>query len=128
MLEREALKRYRLELGAAMVVYIAVLFGANHLGKPMEPGAARTLLLLSPAIPLLFAVWAIARQFGRMDEFVRLRSLENFAIAAGVTAAVSFTYGFLEGAGYPKLSMFWVWGVMGLAWGAVGCLRCLVGR
>ena len=50
------------------------------------------------------AVWAIVRQFGRMDEFVRLRSLENFAIAAAVTACVSFTYGFLEGAGFPKLA------------------------
>ena len=83
---------------------------------------------MSPAIPLLFAVWAIVRQFGRMDEFVRLRSLENFAIAAAVTACVSFTYGFLEGAGYPKLSMFWVWGVTGLTWGAVAGLRCLVSR
>ena len=128
MLEREALKRYRLELGAAMVVYAAVLVGSIHFGRPMQPGAARTLLLMSPAIPLMFATWAIVRQFGRMDEFVRLRSLENFAIAAAVTACVSFTYGFLEGAGYPKLSMFWVWGLMGLTWGAVAGLRCLVSR
>jgi len=105
-----------------------VLVGSIHIGRPMEPGPARTLLLMSPAIPLLFAVWAIVRQFGRMDEFVRLRSLENFAIAAAVTACVSFTYGFLEGAGFPKLSMFWVWGLMGLTWGAVAGLRCLVSR
>ena len=123
MLEREALKRYRLELGAAMVVYAAVLIGSIHVGRPMEPGAARTLLLMSPAIPLLFAIWAIVRQFGRMDEFVRLRSLENFAIAGAVTAGVTFTYGFLEGAGFPKLSMFWVWPVMGLVWGLHACLR-----
>ena len=128
MLEREALKRYRLELGAAMVVYAATLFGSISIGKPMEPGAARTLLLMSPAIPLLLAVWAIARQFSRMDEFVRLRNLENFAIAGAVTAGVTFTYGFLEGAGFPKLSMFWVWGLMGLTWGAVAGLRCLVAR
>ncbi len=31
-------------------------------------------------------VWAIARQFRRMDEFVRLRSLESMAIGAAVTA------------------------------------------
>jgi len=128
MLEREALKRYRLELGAAMVVYAAVLIGSIHVGRPMEPGAARTLLLMTPAIPLLFAIWAIVRQFGRMDEFVRLRSLENFAIAGAVTAGVTFTYGFLEGAGFPKLSMFWVWGFMGLTWGVTAGLRCLVSR
>jgi hypothetical protein len=128
MLEREANRKYRLELGAAMLAYMAVLFGSIYLGKPMEPGAARTLLLISPAIPLLLAIWAIVRHFGRMDEFMRLRSLESFAIAGAVTAGVTFTYGFLEGAGFPKLSMFWVWGLMGLTWGVVAGLRCLVAR
>jgi hypothetical protein len=128
MLEREALKKYRLELGAAMVVYIGVLMGSIHIGRPMEPGVARTLLLLSPAIPLLFAIWAIVRQFGRMDEFIRLRSLENFAIAGALTAGLTFTYGFLETAGFPKLSMFWVWGLMGGSWAVIAGLRCLVAR
>lgn len=128
MLEREANRKYRLELGAAMLAYMAVLFGSIYLGKPMEPGVPRTLLLMSPAIPLLLAIWAIVRHFGRMDEFMRLRSLESFAIAGAVTAGVTFTYGFLEGAGFPKLSMFWVWGLMGLTWGLVAGLRCLVAR
>jgi hypothetical protein len=108
MLEREANRKYRLELGGAMLLYIAVLFGSIQVGKAMEPGAARTLVLLSPAIPLVIAIWTIVRHFGRMDEFIRLRSLEGFAIAGAVTAGVTFTYGFLEGAGFPKLSMFWV--------------------
>ncbi len=128
MLEREANRKYRLELGAAMLAYMAVLFGSIYLGKPMEPGAPRTLLLMSPAIPLMLAIWAIVRHFGRMDEFMRLRSLESFAIAGAVTAGATFTYGFLEGAGFPKLSMFWVWGLMGLTWGLVAGLRCLVSK
>ena len=128
MREREALKKYRLELGAAMVVYAGALIGSIHLGRPMEPGLARTLLLLSPALPLVLAIWAIVRQFGRMDEFVRLRSLENFAIAGALTAGLTFTYGFLETAGFPKLSMFWVWSLMGAAWAVIAGLRCLVSR
>jgi hypothetical protein len=128
MLEREALKKYRLELTAALVVYTGVLIGSIHVGRPMEPGTARTLLLLSPALPLLFAIWAIVRQFSRMDEFVRLRALENFAIAGAVTAGLSFTYGFLETAGFPKLSMFWVWSVMGLTYALVTALRCVAKR
>ena len=94
----------------------------------MEEGLARTLLLLTPVVPLLLAVWAIARHFSRMDEFMRLRSLESLAIAAAVTAGLSLTYGFLESAGFPKLSMFWVWGVMGIIWGLHACLRCLFSR
>ena len=128
MKEREVNNRYRVELFSAMVAYIGVLVGSIWLAKPMEDGLVRTLVLVSPVIPLLFAVWAIARHFGRMDEFMRLRSLEGLAVAAGVTAALSFTYGFLEGAGFPKISMFWVWGVMGVSWSLYTFLRCKFSR
>lgn len=128
MREHEAKRKYQKELFGAMALYIAVLFGSIYLSKTMEPGVARTALLLTPVIPILLATWAIVRQFGRMDEFVRVRTLESFAVAGAVTAAVTFTYGFLEGAGFPKLSMFWVWPLMGFVWGLVACLRCLVSK
>ncbi len=128
MKEREANRKYRLELFSAMGVYMVVLFASIYLAKPMEPGLARTLLLITPAVPLMLAIWAIARHFRRMDEFLRLRSLESLAIAAAVTAGLSLTYGFLESAGFPKISMFWTWGVMGLVWGAHACLRCVFTR
>jgi len=128
MKEREANQKYRQELFWTMLAYGVVLVGSIMLAKPMEPGMARTLLLISPAIPMMLAVWAIARHFKRMDEFVRLRSLESLAVAAAVTAGLGITYGFLESAGFPKLSMFWVWGVMGLVWGAHSCLRCVFSR
>ena len=128
MKEREANRQYRLELFSAMLAYMLVLVASLYFAKRMEEGTARTLLLVSPVIPLLLAVWAIARHFGRMDEFMRLRSLEGLAVAAAVTAALSFTYGLLESAGFPKVSMFWVWGVMGIVWGLHTCLRCLISR
>jgi hypothetical protein len=128
MKEREANQKYRLELFSAMLAYLVVLVGSIMLAKPMDSGTARTLLLISPVVPLMLAVWAIARHFRRMDEFLRMRSLESLAIAAAITAGLSLTYGFLESAGFPKLSMFWVWGVMGLAWGAQACLRCMFSR
>ena len=128
MKEREVNKRYRLELTSALLAYIGVLVCSIWLAKPMDEGLARTLILVSPVIPLLLAVWAIARHFARMDEFLRLRSLEGLAVAAGITAALSFTYGFLEGAGFPKLSMFWVWGVMGFSWALYTFLRCKFSR
>jgi hypothetical protein len=128
MKERDANRQYKVELFSAMALYIVVLFASITFGKPMAEGMVRTLLLLSPTIPLLLAVWAIARHVRRLDEFMRLRSLESLAVAAAVTAALSFSYGFLEGAGYPKLSMFWVWSVMGLVWGLHACLRCVFSR
>src|SRR5215471_15355522 len=128
MKEREANTKYRVELFSAIFLYIAVLYASISLAKGMEEGTARTTLLLTPMVPLMLAVWAIARHFRRMDEFVRLRSLENLAVAAGVTAALSLTYGFLESAGFPKISMFWVWTVLGSTWGVYTALRHLLSR
>ena len=98
LLERDVRLRYQLEVGATLVVYMGVLLGALTLGKPMQPGV------------------------------LRQRSLEGLAIAAAVTAALSLTYGFLEGASFPRQSMFWVWPVMGFTWGATAGLRCLTRR
>jgi hypothetical protein len=125
MLEREAKRRYFTEMTIALALYVGALLLAMRMGKTMDEGLARTLVALLPAVPVFVMVWVIARQFRRSDEFVRLRSLESIAVAAAVTAGLSLTYGFLEGIGYPRLSMFWVWGVMGMVWGAHACLRCL---
>ena len=40
--------------------------------------------------------WALVRQYRRVDEFIRRLLLENTALAAGVTAVLTFSYGFLE--------------------------------
>jgi hypothetical protein len=123
MLEREAAKIYKREFWAAMITYMAILFGANYVGKRMDDGLLRTVVLVSPMIGFMLAVWAVARHIRRIDEYMRMLVLEGLAIAAAATAGLSFTYGFLEGAGYPKLSMFTVWPVMGAVWGIVCLVR-----
>jgi hypothetical protein len=123
MHEKRVNRIYLRELGGALLVYIAILLAAIQFGRPMEDGVPRTLVLASPMIGFCLAVWAVARHVRRVDEFIRRGTLETLAIAAAVTAGLSFTYGFLETAGYPKLSMFTVWPVMGGVWGALTCLR-----
>lgn len=124
MLERDAKRKYFREMTMVLVLYIATLVLSLRLAEGMDEGLARTLVLLTPAIPVFLAVWVIARGFRRMDEFVRLRSLESIAFAGAVTAGLTFTYGFLESAGYPRQSMFWVWGIFGMSWAAHTLLRC----
>lgn len=128
MLERDVNRKYRIELGASLIAYALFVIASLTLGKRMETGWLRTLIMLMPVIPLFVMIWVIFRQFARLDEFVRMRSLESLAIAGAVTAALSFTYGFLESAGYPKLSMYWVWMVMGATWGLHTCTRHLFDR
>ena len=128
MHEKKINSMYFRELGGSLLIYAAMLTAAIHFGRPMEEGLVRTLVLASPMIGFCLAVWAIARHFRRVDEFIRQTTLETLAIAAAVTAGLSFTYGFLETAGYPRLSMFTVWPVMGAVWGVVTCIRNWIGR
>jgi hypothetical protein len=123
MREKEIARMYFKELGFAIMIYMFLLVGGIVLAKQLEPGALRTVVLVLPMIGFLLAIWAIARQVRRMDEYQRILILESFAIAAAITAGLSFTYGFLESAGYPRLSMFWVWGVMGGSWFLVALVR-----
>ncbi|MCC7216445.1 MAG: hypothetical protein IT517_06705 [Burkholderiales bacterium] len=125
MSQRERNVRYQKELTGALVLYAIVLVAALTFGQRMAPGVAQTALYVSPMLPFLLAVWAIVRQIRRSDEFVRKTTLEHVAIAAAVTAGWTFTYGFLENAGYPRLSMFTVWPVMGAVWGVLAIASSL---
>ncbi len=128
MKEREANRKYRLELFGAMAAYMVVLFGSISFAKGMDDGLARTLLLVTPIIPLMLAVWAIARHFGRMDEFMRLRSLESIAIAAAVTAGLTLHVRLSRIRRLSQAQHVLGMAVMGLVWGLHTCLRCMLTR
>ena len=122
MSQRTKNQLYFKELMGAMLLYALVLVAALRLGGELPDGTPRTAVYLSPMLPFLLAVWAIVRQIRRSDEFIRKTTLEHLAIAAAVTAGWTFTYCFLENAGYPKLSMFTVWPVMGAVWGVLAII------
>lgn len=128
MREREAARVYLWELFGSLAVYVVLLVMALRLGPPMPAGVWRLLVLTSPMLGFGLMLWAVTRQFQRIDEFLRRSNLENLAIAAAVTAGWTFTYGFLENAGFPRLSMFTVWPVMGATWGVVAFARGLINR
>ena len=114
---------YLRELFGSIAAYTALLVPSIIYGPAMEAGALKTAVLTCPMIGFWLMIWAVARQAARMDEYQRIVMLETFALAAAVTVAVTFTYGFMENAGYPRLSMFYVWGVMGLSWLIIGLFR-----
>ena len=128
MYEKRIKHAYFREMLVALVVYGALLVLAIRVGRPMEEGVARTLLLVSPMIGFGLMLWAIARHIGRVDEYVRRLILESVSLGAGITAGLTFTYGFLENAGFPQLSMFSVWIVLCLSTMVACVLRRLKGR
>lgn len=123
MHEKQVARTYRSELFVAIAVYIVLLFGSIRIGRPMPEGLARTLVLVTPMIGFGLMIRAIVRHVARVDEYIRVRLLENIALSAAITGAATFTYGFLETVGYPKLSMFSVWIVMGASFGLINIVR-----
>ena len=128
MHEKRVTRAYHRELFSAIALYIILLMAAIRYGRPMDDGALRTLVLVSPMIGFGVMIWAIARHLARVDEFIRKQLLENVALAAAITAGLTFTYGFLETAGYPKLSMFTVWCVLCGTFGIVQIVRKLASK
>ncbi|WP_229445251.1 hypothetical protein [Massilia sp. Leaf139] len=128
MHEKRNAKIYMRELFGAIALYTILLMAAIRFGRPMEAGLLRTVVLLSPMLGFGLGIWAIARQIRRADEYVRKHLLENVSLGAAITAGLTFSYGFLETAGYPRLSMFTVWIVLCLSVVVVQVARKLLDR
>jgi uncharacterized membrane protein HdeD (DUF308 family) len=128
MHENRVARAYRTELWTAIAVYVVLLVVSIRYGRPLVDGPLRTAVLLAPMIGFALMIRAIARHVARIDEYQRLRMLESVALAFAITGAVTFSYGFLETAGFPKLSMFSVWIVMGASWGLVNLVRGVAAR
>ena len=127
MKQKQVLSRYLREMGLALAVYAVLLVGSIKFGRPLPEGMLRTVALMAPMLGFIGMIWAIARHVGGIDEYQRKFILDTWAIAAALTAAATFSYGFLETAGYPKISMFSVWIIMCGAWGIV-CIARVVSQ
>ncbi|EIU5454198.1 TPA: hypothetical protein ACPHWC_005342 [Pseudomonas aeruginosa] len=114
-------KRFFLELLLALVAYAAAVLISGQLLAGTEPGAGRVFLALLPVPPMVALALVVIRYLRRLDEMARRIHLEALALAFVGTALLTFTYGFLETIGFPKLSMFFVWPLMGAFW-VIGCV------
>lgn len=126
--DRAIARKYLIELGLALALYMITLLGSIYFAKDMEAGTLRTLVILTPTLPGLGALFAITRAVNRMDDYPRTRMLEVMALSGGITAFLSFSYGFLEGIGYPKLSGFTTYSVFMLGWFIIGLIRNMMER
>lgn len=110
-------RRFIIEFTACMSAYIAVLIASVYLLNLSEvEGTWKTLIALAPMLPGAWVALTVMRQVRSSDELQRRIQLEALSLAFGGTALVTFSYGFLETVGYPKLSMFYVWPLMGALW------------
>ncbi|MTH78383.1 hypothetical protein [Paracoccus aestuariivivens] len=106
-----------LSLLAGLAAYVAALILSQKLlGFGIEASLPRTLIALAPMLPAIFVCVVVVRSIRCLDEMQRKLQFEALAAAFAGTALITFAYGFLEGVGYPKLSMFAVWPLMATIW------------
>lgn len=112
------MKRYYLEMGASLALYMLVLIlSLILLREPVDMGLLlRTLISVAPVVPAGLMCWAIVRQMRRLDEMHLRIQFEALGFAFAASALLTFSYGFLENVGFPHITWHWVWPVMGLMW------------
>jgi hypothetical protein len=103
-------KRYLFEYLAALIL----LVGTNALCIPAAQGAAarKMFLMIPPIIAILLMGIVILRHYRRIDEFLRREMAQSLAVAAAFTYLWTTCYGACEIAGFPRISIWWVWGSM----------------
>ena len=108
--------RFLVHFALAMAAYISAVVISTLLLANLAQGTLRTISALLPILPMLAIATVVIRQVRQLDELARMIHLEGLAVAFVGTALITFSYGFLEVAGFPRLSMFMVWSLMGPLW------------
>jgi O-antigen/teichoic acid export membrane protein len=114
--QKNSAKRYMAELMAAMVGYAVVLSASIWWISRSPATPLRWVVALLPMLPILLGARAIVRFFGRMDELGRRQLTDALAFAFATSALLVLTLGFLQVAGLPDFSVWWVWVGMGILW------------
>ena len=117
---------YYKELGGSLALYGVLLVPSIYLiSRNLVAPMWRIPVALLPMIGAFAAAWAIFRHLQRCDEMQRKIQFDIISVSFLGTALVTFGYGFLENVGFPKLSMFAVWPVMGTLWGVGSCFSAI---
>ena len=109
------------ELGLATLAYVLSVIISSLLQGPSLGRASSIAIALIPVVVMCLMALAVVRQLRRLDELAQRIQLEALGLAFVASALITFSYGFLETQGFPRLSMFYVWPLMGSLW-ALGCV------
>jgi hypothetical protein len=112
-----AARAYMIQFLSAMGAYSILIIVSVTLLINNPTASWRGLVAVLPVIPATLVVLAVVRYIGRMDELQRRIHLDAIGFAFGATALLTFTWGLLENAGFPRLSMVWVLPLMAALWG-----------
>ncbi|MEC4589455.1 MULTISPECIES: hypothetical protein [Nitrospirillum] len=106
-------KRYLIEFVVALLAYgLLMTLALMALNNGWVQGGTRTVVAFAPMVACVGIWWAVVRHLRRSGPEEGRVQLIAIGFAFAGTALLTFTYGFLEVAGFPRLSMFTVWPLM----------------
>lgn len=113
----KATKEYLMGFGSSMFIYVIAVLASITLLQRFPETPFKILIAVAPVIPILFALRAFLRYLNSIDELQQRIQMNAIAFAAGATGIATFTYGFMENAGFPQLSWIWIFPLMIALWG-----------
>ena len=117
-----AQKHYRRHAFVAMGLYVVSLLVCVKIIRATASVPLHVVLALLPTLPVIWVMWCLYLFLTRADELQRRIHLTALSVAAGVTAFLTLTYGFLEDfAAFPHIPAWWTFVVIDIVWGAVSC-------
>lgn len=118
MKQKNIMQRYLKELLLSMIAYTVILITSLTVLKNYEFSKLWQIAIsFAPALPVAFVILAIMRLLKDVDELQQKIQLSSISLAAALTAFLTFSYGFLENAGLPKLPTFLILPMLFLFWG-----------
>jgi hypothetical protein len=111
--------RSQIEIGLALLAYMMFLVGSVTVLRANPDASWRYVVAVVPVAPAALVLVLFVRRLARLDELQKRIQTEAFGFSLGATALITFTYGFLEGAGMPHLNWTYILPLMAVLW-AVG--------
>lgn len=111
-------KRYFKEFYLSITAYVIILFASISILKKFEfSGVVQGVIALTPVVPIIFIIIAIMRGIKDSDELQQKVQLNAIMFSAVTTGLITFSYGLLEGVGFPPFPAIWVLPMMFIFWG-----------
>lgn len=110
---------FRSTLGVLVGLIAYFLFlgiGAGLLLKYPMGDILRTLVIISPVIPVAFVLRSVMQLLQHTDELQQRIQLLAIGFSAAATSLLTFAYGLLENLGYPSLHSALILPLMAVLW------------
>lgn len=118
MTQKQVMKRYMREFLLSIAAYALILIASIYaiqniaMAKPLQ-----IIVAVAPAIPVAFVLVAVLRLLKDSDELQQRVNMLAIAFSAVLTGLLTFSYGFLDNIGFPKLPTFAVFPMLFVLWG-----------